>query len=245
MLSITVRDDGEGSNTLVIQDNGIGIEYERLDKVLTEIGRSSSYKQGDEAGQFGMGFISVFKLVGMDGGVTMKTRSRETDEVIAGVFTNAGFNRYEDLETAETPYGTRFEIPVKDDISASELDSWVKELCQFTRVNVAYERVNCNGTVVECDEIPKDMPRKFLRDRYNKSTCDEIYFVEPDEFDNRIRDEFDDVERKRINDIATLYYDYRMEQLSEEKKELVESTFREAYYPTVEDVRKTFDILES
>jgi hypothetical protein len=169
LLSITIRDDGEGSNTLVIQDNGIGIEHERLDKVVTEIGRSSSYKQGDEAGQFGMGFISVFKLVGMDGGVTMKTRSRETDEVIAGVFTNAEFNGYEDLKDDDTPYGTRFEIPVKDDISANELNRWVKQLCQFTRVNVAYERIDSDATVVEDEEWTSQNLEDIIDDsRYYK-----------------------------------------------------------------------------
>lgn len=162
ILNIRVIED---SDTLIIQDNGIGIEEERLKKVLTEIGKSTSYSKGDEAGQFGMGFISVFKLVGMDGGVTIKTRSRETDEIRAGVITNEAFNRYESWESESIQYGTRLEIPVKNGITDMELDEWVKDVAQYARVNVAYERVDSDGHTIYDDEWTGETLEEQLDDK--------------------------------------------------------------------------------
>lgn len=151
-------DDNEGiinveidtsENKLIIEDNGIGISKERLDNVVTNIGSSTSREDIDKTGQYGMGFLSAFKLTGFDGGFKMITKSRDTGESYEGFWTNEGFNLYN--EDIDTSYGTRFEINLNFNIdinqrrytgnihtSGVDIDKLTK-ITKYPRVNTSLE----------------------------------------------------------------------------------------------------------
>jgi len=134
-------------NMLVIQDNGIGISETKLKKVVSYIGRSTVRDRGDLAGQFGMGFLAAWRLVGTSGGFVMYSHSREEgEEPISGVWKSGGFAR----DTAgalpnpldDDEYGTRFEFMLDEEIDAKDIRSWVEEYSEWARCPVIYQEFN-------------------------------------------------------------------------------------------------------
>lgn len=134
-------------NKMIIEDNGRGISKERLNTVVTNIGASTSRDDIDTTGQYGMGFLSAFKLTGFDGGFKMITKSRDTDESYEGFWTNEGFNLYE--ENIDVSYGTRFEINLDFNIELREYYSGMntsgidfdklKKITKYPRVNTSLD----------------------------------------------------------------------------------------------------------
>lgn len=141
----------QGMNKLIIQDNGIGMSREEIDKVVSVIGKSTNSKNGKSAGQFGMGLLSMFSLSGTDGIVTMSTKSRRTDEEIKGTWEQAMFKE-SDIPDVPVEYGTRFEVVVKKDISYHKLIKWCEDNLEWTRTNAMIEVVDEDGDTIKDDE---------------------------------------------------------------------------------------------
>jgi hypothetical protein len=139
--------------TLLIEDHGIGIKKEVLENILSYIGRSSIRDEGDLGGQYGMGFLALFKPVGIENGFFMFTNSVESNEdSIRGVWNSKGFT-YDTKEVLEprkngTDHGTLFELPLKSEISKSEVNEWIERNAKFARVPISYKQIDESGNVL-------------------------------------------------------------------------------------------------
>lgn len=170
VIEITVQ-DGE-QVMLRLSDNGEGIPKSILEEVLTVIGRSNARDDGELSGQYGMGFLASYKLVGLDGGFLMCTNPRDTDEgPYSGLFKPGTFEPDENdalpslLE--EDQYGTVFEYYIRDDISIDEIRQWVEKHARWSPVPVIYQELDKNGSV----EYSEDFYSSTLDNVYENSPC--------------------------------------------------------------------------
>ena len=155
-------------NQLIIRDNGIGITEQKLQKVVAVIGRSTVRDRGDMAGQFGMGFLAVFRLVGTDGGFVMHTHSRKDGaEPISGVWKSGGFARDTEGELpgrmGDDEYGTKFEFMLNDDIDPDDVREWVEKYAEWARCPVIYQEFEDQSQVFN-----EDYGRKQFTDDYDE-----------------------------------------------------------------------------
>lgn len=164
VIQITVKRGKQP--TLRIRDNGLGITNDILENVLTVIGRSGVRDDGKLAGQYGMGFLASYKLVGPDGGFLMHTNPREGDEY-KGMFRPGAFekdteNRFPDL-LGGGENGTAFEYHVKDSVSCENIRNWVEKHAEWSPVPLIYKELDEDG-----DEIfNEDYGHQSLSERYN------------------------------------------------------------------------------
>lgn len=167
VIQIELHKESDG-NRLVIQDNGIGITDAELREVLAVIGRSMNRNREDLSGQFGMGFLALWMLSGLDGGFIMSTRSRATGERISGVWKSGGFSRVDpealDDSLAEGQYGTRLNIALKESISAREIRNWVAKHAEWCRVPVSYREFDANGS----EDFNEDYGNKNVEDQLDE-----------------------------------------------------------------------------
>lgn len=186
VIDIKVKEDA-GGLSLVIRDNGIGMTSNKIRKIVSVIGASEARDIGELAGQFGMGFLAVFRLVGVDGGFEMSTNPRYDDQgPITGIWKSGGFTRDSDelltdgLDDDE--YGTKFSFILKDSISRTEIRNWVEKYAKWARVPVMYEEVidgevdfeeNYGGFNKQFNsEYPDDRPYiEFENEYVYASTC--------------------------------------------------------------------------
>lgn len=176
---IELRYYEEGNGVLVLRDNGIGMSWREIKEVVSKIGATTSRDEGDLAGQFGMGFLSLFKLVGLDGAFVMHTNSRLTDnEPFSGLWHSGGFNPDTegklDNPFDEDEYGVQFEFMLKEDLDADDIGGWIEDL-RWTRIPIVYERYRADGTQIRNDElggrslataVPDDTPYAEYEDDY-------------------------------------------------------------------------------
>lgn len=160
-----------GNQTTVrIRDNGIGITRDVLDNILTVIGRSSVRDDGSLTGQYGMGFLASYKLVGPEGGFLMTTNPRHSSEgPYSGLFRPGAFepNTEENLPQMldKDEYGTVFEFHTKEGIEADDVSRWVEKHARWSPVPVIYEELDKNGNEV----FNEDFHTHDLSDRYGDS----------------------------------------------------------------------------
>lgn len=133
-IDVTVRDD---DCDVVIQDNGVGLSEDELENYLTVIGMSSSRNNGDITGKFGFGFLAVFKFVGLDGGFTMQSKSRRTDEEIKGIWKPDGFNIDDSVpDILSNNYGTALKLTSKPSINTNNVIDWVEKYSEYSKIPV-------------------------------------------------------------------------------------------------------------
>lgn len=170
IIEIEVQESGSETR-LKIRDNGIGMSMQTIKKIISVIGVSEARDIGELAGQFGMGFLAVFRLVGVDGGFEMSTNPRYTDEEpITGIWNSGGFTRdSENMLTDgldENEYGTEFNFILKQDIQRDQIRDWVSRYCEWARISVIYEET-VDGSV-EFEENYGGVEKK-LNDMYDDS----------------------------------------------------------------------------
>lgn len=152
VITITVQ-KGE-QIVLRIRDMGEGITKSVLDNILTVVGRSTARDDGKLSGQYGMGFLASYKLVGMDGGFIMCTNPRGTNEgpysglFKPGVFEYDNDNSKIPLLLDENEYGTVFEYVVKPSIGVEDIRQWVEKHSRFSSVPVIYRELDESGEEV-------------------------------------------------------------------------------------------------
>lgn len=119
--------------TIQIRDNGVGITEGVLNEILTVVGRSSVRDDGNLTGQYGVGFLASYKLVGPDGGFMMTTNPRESEEgPYSGLFKPGTFEPNTEGHLPqmldEDEYGTVFEFYTKRGIDADDIFRWVRNM---------------------------------------------------------------------------------------------------------------------
>lgn len=154
---IRVRLDKSGKrNELTIRDNGIGMTMKKIKQIVSVMGASEARDIGDLVGQFGMGFMAMFRLVGVDGAFDMSTNPRYSNEgPITGIWKSGGFTKDEKEmvsdKLSDNEYGTKFGLYLKEDISAEDIREWVEKYCNWCRVPVVYEEITDGRTDFEED----------------------------------------------------------------------------------------------
>lgn len=152
----------EGSGTdpgyLTLRDNGMGMSLDEIDEVVSVIGATTARQDGDLAGQFGMGFLALYKLVGLNGSFVMHSNSRLTENgPFTGVWRARGFthdsNQRMEQPFDEDEYGVRFDFPLREEISTDEVTNWIYRIAEWARVPVVFERYDASGTLIEDDEL--------------------------------------------------------------------------------------------
>lgn len=154
--------------TIRIRDNGIGITKGVLNEILTVVGRSSVRDDGNLTGQYGMGFLASYKLVGPDGGFMMTTNPRESEEgPYSGLFKPGTFEPNTEGHLPqmldEDEYGTVFEFHTKRGIGADDIFRWVKKHARWSPVPVIYQELDENGNEI----MNEDFHTSELSDRYD------------------------------------------------------------------------------
>jgi|GEM_PF-4802823 len=156
----------EGDKLLVIQDNGIGFTPREVTDVLAVTGHSGVRDRGDVSGQFGMGVMSAHKMVGKEGAYTLITRTRRQDVPEWAQSSFAAYcylGGYDPIEgnLPEGSYGTRFELPVQEDLDDNYgsrysdtpvVTEWVEKYAEWMRVPVLYHHFK-DGDTVHDDEF--------------------------------------------------------------------------------------------
>ena len=134
-IVITV-DPNDSSRKITIQGvDSLGITKAMFNKVLRVIGTSGN-TDGEEIGQYGMGFIS-YAL--MTDALLMETWSRETDEHYAMLcdsglkFKPIPLDTTNDVNTM-SEYGTKLTMTCNDDVQWSELCDNVEKLARFSQI---------------------------------------------------------------------------------------------------------------
>lgn len=162
-IEFEIHDGGpDSSGTLILRDNGIGMSREEIEKVVAKVGATTSKTDGNLAGQFGMGFLALFKLVGLDNAAfIMYSNSRlNNNPPISGSWNSKGFSPAPDGKLAgsftEDDKGVKFYFPLKDDISAQDIISYVRDNASFSRVPVLLKYYNENNELIIDDELGGD-----------------------------------------------------------------------------------------
>jgi len=167
------------SETLIMEDNGMGMSAEEIESVGIQLGVSTNRYNSDRGGKYGIGMLSGLKGVGLDGAFFMHSRSRRTGEYVRGLWSAYGFKRVDELpdKLEEGQYGTRFEFPLKEpDV---DIRSSIAEVAQWSRIPVLYTERNSDGTLIEDDEYGGRSGTPF-QDRYSESEGDIV--IETDAF---------------------------------------------------------------
>lgn len=146
---------------LTIEDNGIGMSANTVDKVFRQIGRSTSRDEGNYSGAYGQGVLSFVKLTGLDNAMIMTSHSRLNDDNAAYYVTLGGVEPVMG-SLPEDKYGTVFQMTPKDDFDIRET---VAEYAEYLRVPLRYEEVSTDGSI----EFQEDYGDKKLYDNYSEN----------------------------------------------------------------------------
>jgi len=134
-IVITI-DPTESSKQVIIQGvDSLGITKAMFNKVLRVIGTSGN-TDGEEIGQYGMGFIS-YAL--MTDALLLETWSRETDEHYAMLCDSGLKFKPIPLDTSNgvntmSAYGTKLTMTCNDDVKWTQLIYNIKQLSRFSNV---------------------------------------------------------------------------------------------------------------
>ncbi|MCR4952041.1 MAG: molecular chaperone HtpG [Solobacterium sp.] len=130
-LKITLEADKE-NRTLVIQDTGIGMTAEELEKNLGTIAKSGSAefraqlekaeKNIDIIGQFGVGFYSAFMVAKR---ILVETRSAQSDQAYS--WSSSGEDGYIISPIEKEQIGTRITLTLKEDTDDEKYSEYLEE----------------------------------------------------------------------------------------------------------------------
>lgn len=167
------------SQTLIMEDNGMGMSSEEIESVGIQLGVSTNRYNSDRGGKYGIGLLSGLKGVGLDGAFFMHSRSRRTGEYVRGLWSAYGFKPVDELpdKLEEGQYGTRFEFPLKE--PEVDIRSAIADVAQWSRIPVLYTERNSDGSLIEDDEYGGRSETPF-QDRYSESEGDIV--IETDAF---------------------------------------------------------------
>lgn len=171
-------------NKLIMEDNGVGMTRDEIDRILSVIGRSTSRSDAELTGKFGMGFLSIWMLVGgVDGGFIMKTNPRGVDEEpIEGVWNSKGFFEFDERTDNNITEGTRLEILLGQNINDAQISDWVDEYATWARVPIMFKEYADNEISID-EEYPV---RKLVDDYEELETASERNYDGRFEYKNNL-----------------------------------------------------------
>ena len=130
-LKITITRDKE-NRQLIIEDTGIGMNKDELEKNLGTIARSGSAefrdslekaeKNVDIIGQFGVGFYSAFMVAKR---IVVESRGAREDQAYS--WTSSGEDGYVISEIDKPETGTRITLDLKDDTEEEKYSEYLEE----------------------------------------------------------------------------------------------------------------------
>lgn len=168
VITITVQD---GEQVMMrMRDTGEGITKSLLNTVMTVIGRSTARDDGELSGQYGMGFLASYKLVGLNGGFLMCTNPRGSEEgPYSGLFKPGAFepdnNNSLPQLLDDDEHGTVFEYYVKDDITIKDIREWVNKHARWSPIPILYRELDEDGN----EQYNEDFHSPTLPDQYGDS----------------------------------------------------------------------------
>ena len=130
-LKITIERHPD-TRQLIIEDTGIGMTNEELEKNLGTIAKSGSAefreqfekakKNTDIIGQFGVGFYSAFMVAKR---ILVETKSIKSDKAYS--WSSSGEDGYVISEIEKSGYGTRITLDLKDDTEDEKYSEFLEE----------------------------------------------------------------------------------------------------------------------
>lgn len=165
VIEITLDRD---ERMLSVRDNGDGITENDVERIMTKLNQSESFVNPDRAGQFGVGFLSTFMLVDLEGAFLMYSRPRAApDTQLKGTWHGGrGFKTRSNLSGGlpEDEYGVVFHFPLAESIDMDDIEEWVEEVCSRCEWDVYYEETGEDGESVNEDYGSYDPTEKYTGD---------------------------------------------------------------------------------
>ena len=140
---IITIDELDNGVEISFRDTGIGIDWDTID-TLESIAESDTSKYEGLTGTFGNGFYSALQFVSIEGCFYMRSRSRETDELITGRWDASGFTELDNVDGVfdgdwdASSYGTEFQM-IAPDIDGEDLFEYITELITYVQIPVTVE----------------------------------------------------------------------------------------------------------
>lgn len=169
-LKITIERHPE-DRTLVIEDTGVGMTAEELEKNLGTIARSGSAefreqleksksdKNIDIIGQFGVGFYSAFMVA-----KTVTVESLSVTDPQAHIWTSSGQDGYTIREADRSQPGTRITLSLKDDSDDVKYSDYLEEyrIRELVKKYSDYVRWPIQMAVTKTGTDPKDKDKTVV-----------------------------------------------------------------------------------
>lgn len=168
-IGLVVNDDN--TNTLIFKDNGIGMTTELIDNIVSVFGKSKSRDDENRIGQFGIGFMSYFKL---NDSFEFVTKSRKTDEVINGTWY---IDRFEESDKSiDKDYGTTIKIRVPESkLSSEAIEETLYKYSKYARTTVEFNKY-VDDELVKTETYGYNKIEDFYDDPKFKYVLENKYF---------------------------------------------------------------------
>ncbi len=174
-LRIDVSVDKE-NKTLTIEDKGVGMTGEEVDKYLNQVAFSGAeeflnkYKDANIIGHFGLGFYSAFMVSEK---VDVYTKSFK-DDAPATLWSCDGSPSYEIGETDKAERGTKIVLHInaesEDFLDADKIRGILEKFCKFLPIPIFFEETQINNTdplwVKKPSELTDEDYKNFYKELY-------------------------------------------------------------------------------
>lgn len=148
-----------------IQDNGIGLSTDRIE-MIRRMGVSGSAGDGSKTGMFGIGWYANYKVVSASGRFITHSISRETEEETVCIWQLNGrkilSERTPDLRGND--YGTVISMYPKQDLSITELESYITRHAKSARENVTVIKKPATGSISKEEYPPIDVCKEYAHE---------------------------------------------------------------------------------
>jgi molecular chaperone HtpG len=155
------------AKTLTINDRGIGMTSEEVEKYIAQIAFSGAeefvnkYKdqaEGNIIGKFGLGFYSAFMVSDK---VEIITRSFKSNNDEAVHWTCDGSPEYDMVPTTKEDRGTEIILHINEDsvefLEGARIQTMLQKYCRFLPVEIRYEGAAINNTSPAWIKKPSDL----------------------------------------------------------------------------------------
>lgn len=171
VFEIELMRDEDDNVCMRVRDNGIGMNEDIVRDVFLNFGITTGAQNENVVAQFGMGVASYPNLVGFhDGKLYMETNPRYDDEALYGYYSIDGLEYKVDTNglriLSEEEYGTAYEMWLRDDISVTDVKSWVERVSDYNDVPIELTYENGDSERIEPSTV------------YDKFDTDNSLYVE-------------------------------------------------------------------
>lgn len=172
-IKITVAVD-EKEKTITINDHGVGMTAEEVDKYINQVAFSSAeefldkYKDANIIGHFGLGFYSAFMVSDK-----VELFSKSFKEDTRGVYWSCnGSPEFELYEIDKEERGTKIVLHVNEEskefLEPGRIKSILEKFCKFLPVPIFFEDKQINNTNPIWTKKPSELTAKDYEDFYHE-----------------------------------------------------------------------------